>query len=96
MNIKLPLATKIDVPNLTLDHLLTFHNSLTQLMPPLANCLTHLTLLCPDFKLFNPLNERLINRNTFPLLEYYHLGYMDEERWPKLISNMNVLQTPTL
>ena len=52
--------------------------------------------MCPDFKLFNPINERLINKLSFPCLKSYSFGYMDEERWPKAITPMSVLYTPGL
>ena len=95
-HLHLPLASDIKVPNLTLDSLLAYHTSLAQMLPPLRVSLLELTLICPDFKLFNPLNERLINKNTFPNMVSYHFGQMDEERWPKLITTMSVLHSPKL
>ena len=67
-----------------------------EILPVPQEPLKKLSLVCPDFKIFNPLNERLINRDSFPNLEFYHFGQIDEERWPKVISGFNVLYSPKL
>lgn len=51
---------------------------------------------CHDFKIFNPLNERLVSRESFPALRKYTVGIFDADKFPKQIGPDSVLSTPTL
>lgn len=53
-------------------------------------------IVCKDFKIFNPLNDKLISDSTFPKLQTFKVGLLDDEKFPKFISPNSVLYAPTL
>ena len=61
-----------------------------------SNQLIELDLNCHDFKIFNPLNEKLISSTSFYQLRKYTCGMFDADKFPKFINSESVLCTPTL
>ena len=57
--------------------------------------LLQLELNCDDFKIFNPLNDKLISRDSFNQLREYKCGIF-EENFPKTISDTSVLHCRSL
>lgn len=54
------------------------------------------SIVCEDFKIFNPLNERLLSASTFRQCQRLKLGMLDEERFSRYLSQQNVLFAPRL
>jgi len=54
------------------------------------------SIVCEDFKIFNPLNERLLSASTFRQCLRLKLGILDEERFSRYLSQQNVLFAPRL
>ena len=61
-----------------------------------SNQLIELDLNCLDFKIFNPLNEKLISSSTFYQIRKYRCGMFDTDKFPKFINSESVLCTPSL
>ena len=94
--IHLPKVDQINKKDKTIDDLLSWNGAVTTMLAQASLCLDHLELICNDFKIFNPLNERLINRESLPHLRSYKCGMLDEDRFPRLISSFSILNTPGL
>lgn len=53
-------------------------------------------IICEDFKIFNPMNDKLVTNATFPLIEKLTAGIFDEERFTRYIGPQSVLNSDTL
>ena len=79
--------------NKTIDDLLNWNREVKYLLS-LSKSLLELDLTCHDFKIFSPLNERLISSETFPQLRSYSAGIFEQDKFPKLISPDSILCSP--
>ena len=65
LTLTLPKVELIKKPNKSIDDLLTWNREVKYVLS-LAARIVSLDLTCNDFKIFNPLNEKLISRDSFP------------------------------
>ena len=78
----IPKVEQVKKANKTIDDLLTWNREVKFILNQ-AQRLTELDFSCHDFKIFNPLNEKLISCEQFPYLRHYSVGVFDEDKFPK-------------
>jgi hypothetical protein len=91
----LPQIEKIKKQNKTIDDLLRWNQEVSSVLRQPMHTLLKLSLMCADFKIFNPLNDKLISRDSFSQLQEYQCGTF-EDNFPKVISDASILHCPTL
>ena len=72
----------IQKENKSIDDLLNWNREVTQLVNN-VNYAREVEIICEDFKIFNPLNEKLVSNSTFPNIERFRVGLLDDEKFPK-------------
>jgi hypothetical protein len=96
LSLSIPKVEKINKANKSIEDLLTWNREVQAILKSCSFYLTELDLSCADFKIFNPLNEKLINFQSFSQLRKYTCGVFEEDKFPKTLSATSVLHTPTL
>ena len=88
--VRLLKVEKINKKNKSIDDLLLWNSRVTDMIAGASANIRHFSLICEDFKIFNPLNERLISSETFSCLESYTCGMLDDEKFPRFISSQSI------
>ena len=83
LSLNIPKVEHIKKENKSIDDLLTWNREVKFVLGQPSQALTELSLSCHDFKIFNPLNERLISKDSFPYLRKYSVGVFDVDKFPK-------------
>jgi len=73
VSIKIPKVEK------TIDDLLTWNRQVSNILATSSQTLLDLSLVCLDFKVFNPINEKLLNSQSFTHLRAYTVGMFNDE-----------------
>ena len=95
VSINLPKVETIRKENKSIDDLLAWNREVTTLVSNMPNA-HQVEITCEDFKIFNPLNDKLVQNTTFPYIHSLTAGVFDEERFTRFIGPQNVLSTMTL
>ncbi|CDW75705.1 UNKNOWN [Stylonychia lemnae] len=95
IQIKIPKVENIRKENKGIDDLLTWNKEVQFLINNLSSA-QNIQIVCQDFKIFNPLNEKLVGNSTFNNIKKYDVGIFDEEKFPKFITQQSVLYSQTL
>jgi len=83
--LKLPKVENIRKENKSIDDLLNWNREVTQMVGNMPNA-TDVDINCEDFKIFNPLNDKLVSIHTFTNLKTLKAGVFDDERFTRYIS----------
>ena len=95
VSLKIPKVENIRKENKSIDDLLNWNREVTTMIGSMQNA-TDVDINCEDFKIFNPLNDKLVSTHTFYQLRSLKAGIFDDERFTRYISPQNVLNTPSL
>lgn len=95
LHLNIPKVEEIKKERKSIDDLLTWNREVKYFLGQ-SHSLLELDFNCHDFKVFNPLNEKLISSTSFSQLRKYSVGVFDEDKFPKSIKEDSVLCTPTL
>lgn len=81
LNLQIPKVEQIKKESKTIDDLLNWNREVKFILGQ-SQSLLELDFNCHDFKIFNPLNEKLISSGSFPRLRKYSVGIFDEGKFP--------------
>jgi hypothetical protein len=96
LSIHLPKIEKIKKKQKQIEDLLRWNREVSNMLRSPAHSLLKLELKCDDFKIFNPLNEKLLSNQSFAQLQIFEAGVFDENQFPRSLSEQSILHTPTL
>lgn len=82
---RLPKVEKIKKENKTIDDLLKWNKEVTDLISNVNNAVD-VELICEDFKIFNPMNEKLVSNESFPRINKLKAGLFDDEKFTRYMS----------
>ena len=82
----------------TVDDVLRWNAAIGQILHGASHCASKVRLHCSDFKVFNPINPRLLNMRTFHCLTHLDIGLLTEALFPNDLSghSSHALNAPSL